>query len=383
MKNYIQKFICKGFILMAGASMVLTGCKESFLEPDPQTMFKPSEVFTTEDGIRSVLAICDRQLKRNYVSEDSREMMALATEYTFSDLMMPAATDKSGFLDNVDNMLRYNSDQTTEKNLGRTNSIYFFWRQGYEGVRNANTILSFIDGVPMDETLKKEYIGRAYFHRAYRYYALVFQYGHVPLLTKLTSSPKLSYHSTHRDAILEKMTLDMEFAVQWVPEQKDMQHVGMVNKGACRMLLSKLYLALGRYEDAKKQLDILIDQSGYSLMTNNFGTFFEGGEPASWPITRNVIWDLHRPENKLISANKEVIMGMPNRGAAAESFIPMLSMRIMYPFFFDGRIKMPDGKQALYNLDRTNSKYRVEYDYMSGIESGLEKYPKNNLKQDE
>ena len=75
MKNYIQKFICKGFILMAGASMVLTGCKESFLEPDPQTMFKPSEVFTTEDGIRSVLAICDRQLKRNYVSEDSREMM--------------------------------------------------------------------------------------------------------------------------------------------------------------------------------------------------------------------------------------------------------------------------------------------------------------------
>ena len=58
--------------------MVLTGCKESFLEPDPQTMFKPSEVFTTEDGIRSVLAICDRQLKRNYVSEDSREMMALA-----------------------------------------------------------------------------------------------------------------------------------------------------------------------------------------------------------------------------------------------------------------------------------------------------------------
>ena len=106
------------------------------------------------------------------------------------------------------------------------------------------------------------------------------------------------------------------------------------------MLLSKLYLALGRYEDAKKQLDILIDQSGYSLMTNNFGTFFEGGEPTSWPITRNVIWDLHRPENKLISANKEVIMGMPNRGAAAESFIPMLSMRIMYPLMVESRCPM-------------------------------------------
>lgn len=100
------------------------------------------------------MAICDRQLKRNYVSEDAREMIALPTEYTFSDLMVPSATDKSGLLDNVDNMLRPNSDQSDEKNLGRTNSIYFFWRQNFEGVRNANTILSFIDDVPMDETLK-------------------------------------------------------------------------------------------------------------------------------------------------------------------------------------------------------------------------------------
>lgn len=370
MKNYIQKFVCKGFILMAGASMVLTGCKESFLEPDPQTMFKPSEVFTTEAGLRSVLAICDRQLKRNYVSEDSREMMALPTEYTFSDLMVPAATDKSGFLDNVDNMLRSNSDQSTEKNLGRTNSIYFFWRQGYEGIRNANTLLSFIDDVPMDETLKKEYIGRAYFHRAYRYYALVFQFGHVPLLTQLTSSPKLNYRSTHRDAILEKMALDMEYAVQWVPEQKDMQYVGMVNKGACRMLLSKLYLALGKYEDAKAQLDILINQSGYSLMTNTFGTFFEGGEPASWPITRNVIWDLHRPENKLIAANKEVIMGMPNN--TADSHTDFLTMRIFGPMWSDnGYLLSPDGKAGAVNYARNHANYDKSLDFLRAFGRGI------------
>ena len=56
----------------------------------------------------------------------------------------------------------------------------------------------------MDETLKNEYIGRAYFHRAYRYYSLVFQFGHVPLLTKLPEGPKQNYRSTHRDAILKK-----------------------------------------------------------------------------------------------------------------------------------------------------------------------------------
>ena len=112
MKNYIQKYICKSATLFVGASLMLTGCSESFLDPDPQTMFEPETVFSTENGIKSVLAICDRQLKRNYVSEDSREMIALPTEYTFSDLMVPSATDKSGLLDNVDNPLRPNSDQS-------------------------------------------------------------------------------------------------------------------------------------------------------------------------------------------------------------------------------------------------------------------------------
>lgn len=371
MKNIIQKYMGKGFTLLAGASLLLSGCSQSFLDPDPQTMFQPDVVFNTESGLKSVLAICDRQLKRNYVSEDSREMIALATEYTFSDLMVPSATDKNSLLDNVDNLLRPNSDQSDEKNLNRTNSIWFFWRQNYEGIRNANTIISFIDNVALDEKVKNEYLGRAYFHRAFRYYALVFQWGNVPFLTKLTDSPKQSFRSTSRDAILKKLALDMEFAIEWVPDQKDMEYVGMVNKGACRMLLSKIYLALGEYEKAKAQLDILIGQSGYSLMTNAFGTFNEGNEPKAWPITRNVIWDLHRPENKLIAANKEVIMGIPNRGAGAESFIPMLSMRIFYPFFFDVKVKMPDGKQALRNYTRNDKNYDVNSDYMRGLGRGI------------
>ena len=62
-------------------------------------------------------------------------------------------------------------------------------------------------------------------------------------MTKLLEVPKLNFRSTKRDAILDRLILDMEFAIKWVPEQKDMDLIGGVNKGACRMLLSKLYLA--------------------------------------------------------------------------------------------------------------------------------------------
>lgn len=76
----------------------------------------------------------------------------------------------------------------------------------------------------------------------------------------------------------------MEFAVQWVPEQKDMDYVGMVNKGACRMLLSKLYMSIGEFGKAKEQLDILIDKSGYSLMKESFGTFLKAANLYHGPL---------------------------------------------------------------------------------------------------
>lgn len=372
MKRFIQKHIFNGLVILAGVSIMFTSCKESFLDADPLSFYEPTTTFSTEAGIQSVLAIADRQLKRYWTDGDHNEMFPLMSEYTFSDLMVPSATDKTDLLDNVAQKLTINSDQSTLLNLARVSTLWFFWQQTYEGIRNANTILTYIDNVTsLSEDTKNVYIGRAYFHRAFRYYLLVFQYGNVPLMTKILEVPKLNFRSTKRDAILELLVQNMEFAVKWVPDQKDMDLIGMVNKGACRMLLSKLYLAIGEYEKAKEQLDILINNSGYSLMTDNFGTFNDGGVPETWSVTRNVIWDLHRPENKLISANKEVIMGMPNRGAASESFLKNQTMRILYPFYFNNMVKMPDGKQALLNIKRNSSDYNENYDYMRAMGRGI------------
>ena len=372
MKKTIKKYISNGVLALTGMSMIFSSCKESFLEADPLSFYEPTTTFSTESGIQSVLAIADRQLKRYWTTGDHNEMLPMITEYIFSDLMVAAATDKTQMLDNVAQMLTPNSDQSTLNNLDRTNSIWFFWQQTYEGIRNANTILTYIDGVEgLDEQTKNEYIGRAYFHQAFRYYLLVFQYGDVPLMSKVLEVPKLNFRSTKRDAILQYLVKNMEFAVQWVPDQKDMDLIGMVNKGACRMLLSKLYLAIGEYQKALDQLNIIINDSGYRLMTENFGTFWDGGVPETWPITENVIWDLHRPENKLIAANTEVIMGMPNRGAASESFLHNQTMRILYPFYFNNTVTMPDGKQALLNIKRNAADYNPNYDYQRAMGRGI------------
>ncbi|HMM02224.1 MAG: RagB/SusD family nutrient uptake outer membrane protein [Dysgonomonas sp.] len=371
MKKIIKKmnYICLS--LLMGGTILFSGCSEDFLSPDPLSIYEPGATFTTESGLMAAMAICDRHL-RGYYSTDHNEMLTLGTEYIFSDLMVGSATDKSGMLDNIASMLTPTSDQSSQNNLDRTNSIWYFYEETYKGIMYANTIIQYVDGVEgMNEASKNAFKGRAYFHRAFRYYALVFQYGDVPLTAKVVEVPKQNYRRTKRDAILQMLVKDLEFAVQWVPDQKDMSMIGMINKGACRMLLAKCYLALGEYAKAKGQTDILIDESGYSLMTENFGTFNDGGEPATWPITRNVIWDMHRAENKLISANKEVIMGMPNRGAEAESFVKMLTMRILYPFVFDGKVQTKDSKQALMNIKRNSADYNSKYDYMRAFGRGI------------
>lgn len=360
-----------GRAAILGAALVMTSCSRSFLDPDPLSVFEPKKTFKTESGLQASMAIADRQIKLYYAANDDAGL-PLPTEFMFSEMLAAAATDKVQLFANIADMLTPNSDDKTAINLNRQNSIWHFWLETYNGIKNANTIIAYAPTITtLSEEVKNKYIGQAYFHRAFRYYALVFQYGDVPLVTKLPTSPKQDYKSTKRDAILKMLQQNMEFAVQWVPDQKQLNKIGEVNKGACRMLLSKIYLALGEYQKAKEQLDIIIDQSGYSLMTDNFGTFNDGGEPEAWPIKRNVIWDMHRAENKLISANKEVIMGIPNRGLDSESFIKMQTMRILYPFFFNKGVKTTDGKQALLNLKRNHKNYEARYDYMRGLGRGI------------
>lgn len=375
MKMIICKISIKALLGTLGMIMLLSACSRDFLNPEPLSFYEPNATFSTESGLMSAMAICDRHLKLYYVS-DHNEMEKMGTEYMFSDLMVASATDKTSMLDNVAEMLTPVSENGG-LNLGRNNSIDYYWGETYNGIKYANTILYYVDDIEgMSDELKNEYKGRAYFHRAFRYYNLVFQYNDVPLVANLTTKPKFDYKSTSKEAILDMLIHDLEFSVEHVPNQEDMDYVGMINKGACRMLLSKCYMATGQFQKAKDLLDVIIDQSGYALLTGNqFGSFDEGGESATWTITRNIIWDMHRGENKLLNSNTELILGAPNRGASAEAFTPTSTMRIFYPFAQNSAVKViADGRDAFSNIPTGNSNYDKTLDNQRAFGRGIATY---------
>lgn len=367
----------KGLMLLAGTTMLATSCSDDFLKQDPLSFYEPKTTFTTESGVNAALAMGDRLLRGITVHYNGgSNNIPLSTEYFFSELALFGKTDVgSAFCDDWATKL---TPTTFISDGGNANSaIGYFWNQGYSGVKYANTVISNIDAVEgMSQDKKNQFKGQAYFQRAWHYSHLVFQFGDIPLVTKILEVPKQNYKSTKKEAVLDMLVSDMEKAVQWVPNQKDLTYVGQVNKGACRVLLAKLYLATGQWKKAELQCDTLInnlDGTDYRLMTECFGAEETTGSPTTKTITRNVMWDLHRPQNKLASSNKEVIMGMVNQGESGVGAVDVQWLRIFGPFW-NNNIKVSarhKNAKTLNNWKKTDKQYNDTLDWVRYTGRGL------------
>lgn len=269
-----------------GVIMVMQGCKKSWLEPEPLSFFSPSNAYKDAEGMRAALVACARNARIEYYGDNP----PILTEMLFSEVSVDGTTDKSGPAQDLN--LLITPDNAAEFDDADHAKIGWYWKEGYRGIKYANTVITRIDDAKYESTEERNAIlGAAYFHRALRYYRLVHQFGDVPAVMKEYNEPKLDFFSVKRDVILQKMKEDLEFAQEWVP---DAVNKGEVSKGAVSHLLTKVNLALGNFDDAITSATNVIDGGGYALMREPFGA-----------TKKNVIWDLHRPENKSIAENKE------------------------------------------------------------------------------
>lgn len=353
------------YILSAGIATlaVLSSCSDSFLEPEALSFYEPGATFTTESGLKAAMAVSDRHI-RMMMTDGNNNDMAYSAELLYSDMGLFGKTDE-----NVNNLQDNLASKLTPTTI--PGHISRMWSEAWSGIKYANTILSYVDLVNISQEEKDKYRSQAYFHRSLRYYNLVFQFGDLPLVTKIITTPKRNYKSCPKEEILEMLSKDLEFAVEHCPSQSEMEYFGSPNKEACRLLLAKVYLALGEYKKAEQQCDELINNSGLQLMKEPYGTFVEGnGE--TWPITRNVIWDLHRSENKITSANKELIMGIVNCSTLKGSIMAMPWMRIYGPFW-NGNLRCPDGADGtpVDRIAKNNANYDIANDWVRALGRGI------------
>ena len=260
-------------------------CEDDLLEPKPLSFYAPENVFNDKSGFEASLVTMRKSLTEAVTGSRRYYMVG---EWAASEAGNPT--------------FQLDWNQTTPF-FDRYYTFVPFFTEAYEFIKNANVVIGRIDDIEWkSEEEKNRILAEAYWHRSYWYYWLVNSYGDVPFVSKEVQGVKLDYNTHSRWAVLDKIQADLEFAVQWLPETAV---PGAPTKGAGNHLLTKVYLANTEFDKAIAAATEVIS-GPYSLMTSRFGQ--DEADPK-----RNIIWDLHRPDNRNLPSNTENILSIVDR----------------------------------------------------------------------
>lgn len=346
------------FVLTIIVIIIQLGCSKDFLKPEPLSFFTPEVALVDKVGMESALAACESVMRSECYLHVSRLML----EFNFSDICLTGGDDPNTTID----LSKILPDNTTADQDIR---IRPSWESWWDMIKYANVIVSNIEVLKESEETKNIILSSAYFYRAYAYYRLTHQFGDVPLVLEEITSPKLDFYTYTRESILTKMKEDLDFAVKYLPATAP--H-GRTNKAAANHLLTKVNLALCLFDEAIKSATDIIGSGQYALMKTRFGTFAENqylteGFQAyvnGGSVKLDVIWDLHRSNNKTIEANKEVILAVIDRddmdGQVGGLQGGITTMRNCTPQWTRaGVIKTPSGVAGVINKADEFGMYRT------------------------
>ena len=217
----------------------------------------------------------------------------ILSEYFFSEMAVNGRTDAGNTPVDLTALI------TPSANLkGNNSQINNYWTYLYKGIKDANTLLTRSETAEFEnEDQRKEIKALAHFHRAFRYYRLVHQYGDVPFIVEGVTGPRYDFYSTKREAILRWLKNDLETTAPYLSNDVN---IGQVTQAAAYHLLAKIDLALGEFDAAIEACNKVIGDGVHHLMKERFGV--DKNDP-----TKNVVWDLHQSENKHLPENKEVL----------------------------------------------------------------------------
>jgi starch-binding outer membrane protein, SusD/RagB family len=260
-------------------------CSEDLLKPKPLSFFSPENVYTDKAGFESLLVTMRKNLVTEFAGSESTIQILPETQLS-DEGSVEGALDLSIVL------------VPTYNNLFTQTFIFM-----YRYIKDANVLISRIDNIKWDsQDERNTLLAEAFWHRSYWYYRLVNSWGDVPFVGEEVTNAKLDYVTHSRWAILNKIQQDMEFAVQYLPEDAV---PGAPTKGAGYHLLAKICLANCEFDKAIAAATSVID-GPYALMKTRFGSY--ANDPAY-----NVLWDLHRVENKNLPENTENILATVDR----------------------------------------------------------------------
>lgn len=340
-----------GCAFALGISLLASSCSD-WLDPKPLSFFTPENTFDKYEGLKTATDMLNRDIRYfDYYPTAGSADPCILSEYFFSDMGVNGRTDVTNAPQDLTRQITPSAGLS-----GNMTQINNYWTYLYKGIKDANTILTRSETAEFkSEEQRKEVEGLACFHRAFRYYRLVHQYGDIPFIVNEITGPRYDFYTTKREAILRYLKADLE---RTAPYMSNKVNIGMVTQAAVYHLLTKINLALGEFDDAIASADKVIGNGVHQLMTKRFGV--DKNDP-----TKNVVWDLHQSGNKAIPENKEVLFVVLDRYEVGEDVRSSAGLEIkrqLLPWFSaSGQVKTPAGEMGFADNDEVKNPYLLEY----------------------
>ena len=248
MKNIVYLFSVSTLLL------TMPACS-GFLDENPYGSVTPETFYKTEQDAVMAGVSCYKQMN------DPTNFWAPGLD-AVGDMQ---SDDIFPFLGWTAKMPTYQFDENYE-------TIKGVWNAAYKGISRCNTCIDNVQPMEIDEKIKNEVLGQAYFIRAYWYFRLVRLYGGVPLIVKeYTSLDNLYVPRSSVDDVYKLIVEDLSFAKENLPDSWPAPDAGRITKGASLAYLASVFLTQEKWAEAESYADqvmTLENQGVYELLSD-------------------------------------------------------------------------------------------------------------------
>ncbi|CAH0130426.1 SusD-like protein BACOVA_02651 [Pedobacter sp. Bi27] len=168
------------------------------------------------------------------------------------------------------------------------------WSMRYAIIKRANDIIINVPAIAMDETLKKQIIGDAYFNAGLVYFQLAANYGNdkagVPIVTPESDPSQPIARAKNVNENYDYIISLLLKAADNLPLFSAMKPAdyGKAHKTAAWAYLSKVYLYKKDYANAAKYADMVITSGQHDLVNTGFADVFKAAN--NW--SKEYIWSV-------------------------------------------------------------------------------------------
>lgn len=240
-------------------ALMSSSCSESFFNELPTDQLTVEGFFNNSDDIEMMLNDGYVNLKNVYQNF-----------YAIGDVASDNAYNQK-FNNN------YNNITLNESNVIADNSVLDgLWIGSYQVISRTNLVLDNIDGINMDENLKKRYIGEVKFIRSLVYFNLVRIFGEVPLVLKDMKTPEetFTYGRESVTKIYDQIIADLKDAEQVLPNvYSENSDIGRATSMAVKCLLGDIYLTIKDYNGASAKFSEVIGANVHALLASYIDVF--------------------------------------------------------------------------------------------------------------